>query len=264
MKHSSNLKSTAFASSALAPVFGFGAYILIARAQDSGTLTNSMAFSALTLFFLLDQPMIGFVNGSEDIMAVVNCFQRIQKHLLDTERTDCRMSHGPEVTRLIDLEPVEGQNEMGSSCVIARDLSAAWSVDDEPILHNLNFDIRTGLITMLVGPVGCGKSTLLRVLLGEIPEVSGTISTTFKNAAYCSQAPWITFGTIRQNIVGASQWDQRWYDTVIQACSLQMDLQQLPAGDQTKVGVRGSRLSGGQQMRVVSFHFLGYRNEDRV
>lgn len=223
-----------------------------------------MAFSALTLFFLLDQPMIGFVDGSEDIMAVVNCFQRIQKYLLDTERTDCRISHSPEVTILIDLEPVGGQNDMGSSCVIVRALSAAWSVDGEPILDNLNFDIRTGLITMVVGPVGCGKSTLLKVLLGEVPEVSGTISTTFKNAAYCSQSPWTIFGTIRQNIVGASQWDQRWYNTVIQACSLQMDLQQLPAGDQTNVGVRGSRLSGGQQMRVVSFDLLGYRDEDRV
>jgi ABC-type bacteriocin/lantibiotic exporter with double-glycine peptidase domain len=212
-----------------------------------------MAFSALTLFFLLDQPMIGFVDGSEDLMAVVNCFQRIQKHLLDTERIDCRTTHAAESSRLIDVETVEWQDDYGLSCAVARDLSAAWSVDNEPVLKKLNFAITTGLITMIVGPVGCGKSTLLRALLGEVPEASGTISTTFKNAAYCSQSPWITFGTIRQNVVGASPWDQKWYDTIIQACSLQMDLQQLPSGDQTKVGVRGSRLSGGQQMRVVSF-----------
>lgn len=248
----SNPVYTAYASSALAPVFGFGVYIIIAQAQDSGTLTNSMAFSALTLFFLLDQPMIGFVDGAEDLMAVVNCFQRIQKHLLDTERTDCRLSHSAENPGLIDIEPTEWQDDHGLSCAVARDLSASWSVDDEPVLKKLNFEITTGLITMIVGPVGCGKSTLLRVLLGEIPEISGTVSTSFENAAYCSQSPWMIYGTIRQNIVGASQWDQKWYDTVIQACSLQTDLQQLPAGDQTKVGVRGSRLSGGQQMRVVS------------
>ncbi|GLI78089.1 hypothetical protein PoHVEF18_006388 [Penicillium ochrochloron] len=242
-----------FASSALAPVFGFGVYIIIAQAQDSGTLTNSMAFSALTLFFLLDQPMISFVDASEDIMAVVNCFQRIQKHLLDTERKDCRMTHSPDTARLIDVDPVEWQDDYGLSCAVARDLSAAWSVDDEPVLNKLNFEITTGIITMIVGPVGCGKSTLLRVLLGEVPEVSGTISTTFKNAAYCSQSPWITFGTVRQNIVGASQWDQKWYDTVIQACSLQADLQQLPSGDQTKVGVRGSRLSGAHHLPYADF-----------
>lgn len=200
--------------------------------------------------------MISFVDASEDIMAVVNCFQRIQKHLLDTERKDCRVTHSPGSPRLVDVDLIEWQEDYGLSCAVARDLSAAWSVDDEPVLNKLNFEITSGLITMIVGPVGCGKSTLLRVLLGEVPEVSGTISTSFKNAAYCSQSPWITFGTIRQNIVGAFQWDQKWYDTVVYACSLQADFQQLPSGDQTKVGVRGSRLSGGQQMRVVSFSQL--------
>lgn len=200
--------------------------------------------------------MISFVDASEDIMAVVNCFQRIQKHLLDTERKDCRVTHRPGSPRLVDVDLIEWQEDYGFSCAVARDLSAAWSVDDEPVLNKLNFEITSGLITMIVGPVGCGKSTLLKVLLGEVPEVSGTISTSFKNAAYCSQSPWITFGTIRQNIVGASQWDQKWYDAVVYACSLQADFQQLPSGDQTKVGVRGSRLSGGQQMRVVSFSQL--------
>lgn len=220
-----------------------------------------MAFSALTLFLLLDEPMMSLANGAEDIMTVVNCFQRIQKHLLNIERTDFRLSHSRENTRLIDIEPIEWQDDHGLSCVVARDLSASWSVDDEPVLKKLNFEVTTGLITMIVGPVGCGKSTLLRVLLGEVPEVSGTVSTAFENAAYCSQSPWIIFGTIRQNIVGASQWDQNWYDTIIRACSLQTDLQQLPAGDQTKVGVRGSRLSGGQQMRIVSSTLLRQKGD---
>ncbi|KAJ5085777.1 P-loop containing nucleoside triphosphate hydrolase protein [Penicillium argentinense] len=238
-----------YASSALAPVFGFGVYTLLARAHDNTTLTNGIAFSALTLFSLLDQPMISFVYGSEDIMAVVNCFQRIQKHLQEVERADYRLTHESQSTQLIDIDSDdEGQHSFSA---VLHELSAAWSVDDEPILKDLNLKIPTGETTMVVGPVGCGKSTLLKVLLGEVPECTGSISTTFKNAAYCSQSPWITFGTVQQNILGASRLDQRWYDRVVQACSLQFDFQQLPFGDQTKVGVRGSRLSGGQQMRVA-------------
>ena len=196
--------------------------------------------------------MVSFVVGSEDIMAVINCFQRIQKHLLETERVDCRLAYSPQSPTLIDVEPIGNRSGEGSSCAIIRNVSAGWSVDDEPVLHNLSVDIPAKGITMIVGPVGCGKSTLLRVLLGEISESSGAISTTYQSSAYCSQSPWITFGTVQQNIVGASQWDSRWYDRIVQACALQADLQQLPAGDQTKVGVRGSRLSGGQQIRVVS------------
>lgn len=183
-------------------------------------------------------------------MAVVNCFQRIQKHLLEKEREDCRSFHESQATELIDIEPTD--NDQSSSSIIIRNLNAAWSVDDEPTLKDLDLKIPARGITMIVGPVGSGKSTLLKVLLGEVPECTGSISTTFRNAAYCSQSPWITFGTVQQNIIGASELDQRYYDRIVRACSLQLDFQQLPLGDQTKVGVRGSRLSGGQQMRVVS------------
>lgn len=195
---------------------------------------------------------MSFVIGAEDIMTVTNCFQRIQKHLLELERVDCRLLHDFQTSPLIDVETNSSQSTQGSSCAILSNISAGWSVDDDPVLNNLCVEVPAKGTTMIVGPVGCGKSTLLRVLLGEISEISGTISTTFQNAAYCSQSPWIIFGTVQQNIVGASQWDRLWYDRIVQACALQADLQQLPAGDQTKVGVRGSRLSGGQQIRVVS------------
>ncbi|CAG8888161.1 unnamed protein product [Penicillium egyptiacum] len=248
-----------YASSSLAPVFGFGVYILLARANDTATLTNGLAFSALTLFSLLDQPMGSIVNGSEDLMAVVNCFQRIQKHLVETERVDYRLKHdtrGSQSAQSASRAPLietdySAWEHYIESCAIIRNVSAAWSIDTEPVLKGLNVDIQESKITMIVGPVGSGKSTFLKTLMGEIPECSGSISTSFNHAAYCSQSPWITFGTIQENIVGASPWDRPWYDQVNKSCALQADFQQLPAGDQTKVGVSGSRLSGGQQIRVA-------------
>lgn len=248
-----------YASSSLAPVFGFGVYIILAKANDTATLTNGLAFSALTLFSLLDQPMGSIVNGSEDLMAVVNCFQRIQKHLMEEERVDRRVKHdtqgslsmqGTSKAPLIETDSSAWEHHI-EPCAILRNLSAAWSIDTEPVLKDLTTNIQESKVTMIVGPVGSGKSTFLKVLMGEIPEYSGSISTSFTHAAYCSQLPWITFGTIQENIVGASPWDRPWYDQVTKWCALQADFQQLPAGDQTKVGVRGSRLSGGQQMRVV-------------
>lgn len=226
---------------------GFGLYIILAKANDGPTLTNGVAFAALTLFALLDEPIVSIVYGTDDLFAVVNCFQRIQKYLHEPEREDHRLELPSEEPILIDTS-VNG----GSSCATAKDLSASWAVDDEPILKDVSFDIKHRNTTMIIGPVGCGKSTLLKVLLGEVQEISGSIYTAYKSAAYCSQSPWIKFGTVQENIVGPSPWDKFWYDRVIHACALEFDLQQLPAGDQTKVGVRGSRLSGGQQMRVVS------------
>ena len=259
MKSLADAKFTAYGSSALAPVFGFGLYIILAQARDTETLTNAVAFSALTLFTLLDIAMHSLVTGSEDLTQVMKSFQRIQKHLMETEQHDFRLTEltrEPPTPTLINLDPIS-EPDRGISASL-QNATAAWSVDSDPVLTDLSFDVATGKTTMIVGPVGCGKSTLLRVLLGEIPECTVTISTAYKHAAYCSQAPWITFGTIQQNIVGGSAWDRSWYDRVIQACALQTDLQQLPAGDQTKAGVRGSRLSGGQQIRVVSYEPLAF------
>ena len=123
---------------------------------------------------------------------------------------------------------------------------------DSPTLKNLNFQIPRGEITMVFGSVGSGKSTLLKLLLGEMPSVSGLIRTGFSLAAYCPQSPWVTWGTVQSNIVGMSEWDKKWYDTVVSACALRTDLAELPNGDQTHIGTQGSRLSGGQKMRVVS------------
>ncbi|KAJ5255483.1 hypothetical protein N7497_007030 [Penicillium chrysogenum] len=231
-----------YTSSSLAPVFGFGVYVILARANDTATLTNGLAFSALTLFSLLDQPMGSIVNGSEDLMAVVNCFQRIQKHLMEKERVDYRLKHDARDSQSAQNATTAPLLETDSSawehyiepCAIIRNVSAAWSIDTEPVLKGLNINIQESKITMIVGAVGSGKSTFLKMLMGEIPEF------TMDHVRYNPK-----------NIVGASPWDRPWYDQVTKSCGLQPDFQQLPVGDQTKVGVSGSRLSGGQQIRVA-------------
>ena len=60
-----------------------------------------------------------------------------------------------------------------------------------------------------------------------------------------TQVPWIVGGSVRDNIAFGSAWDEDWYTRVLQACALDQDLKQLPAGDQTELGERGVNLSGG-------------------
>lgn len=142
-------------------------------------------------------------------------------------------------------------SEKLEAAVVVKELSAGYHADAPSILNNLNFEIAKGKITMVIGPVGCGKSTLLKLLLGELPTVVGSVLTTFTAAAFCPQTPWTIWGTIRHNIVAFSQWEKKWYDTVVQSCFLLEDFSDLPVGDQTTTGSGGSRLSGGQKQRVV-------------
>ncbi|KAK1456724.1 ABC transporter [Colletotrichum cuscutae] len=69
--------------------------------------------------------------------------------------------------------------------------------------------------------------------------------------AYCSQSPWLENGTLRQNILGISVFEKKWYDSVVSACGLEADLQALEKGDLTVIGSNGVNLSGGQKQRVA-------------
>ena len=57
-------------------------------------------------------------------------------------------------------------------------------------------------------------------------------------------------GSVRENILFGSQYDEKRYEETVYACALKEDLEKFPEGDATMIGERGSNLSGGQKQRV--------------
>jgi ATP-binding cassette subfamily C (CFTR/MRP) protein 1 len=127
-----------------------------------------------------------------------------------------------------------------------------WDRSKEPLLKNINIEVPREKFTIIVGPVGCGKSTLLKALLGEVPLLAGSIHVSSLEIAFCDQTPWHMNGTIQESIIGVGKLEETWYSTVLNACVLIEDLQQLSRGDQTTIGSKGISLSGGQSQRIVS------------
>ncbi|XP_016531543.1 ATP-binding cassette sub-family C member 8 isoform X4 [Poecilia formosa] len=151
-----------------------------------------------------------------------------------------------------------------------------WT-DGPPTLSDVDIKIPFGKLTMIVGQVGCGKSSLLLAALGEMQRVSGTViwnsmpilksegdeSPTDRDAAagdqdirkrcpvaYASQKPWLLNSSVVENITFEMPMIKSRYKAVIEACSLQPDIDILPQGDQTEIGERGIILSGGQKQRI--------------
>jgi iron complex transport system ATP-binding protein len=63
----------------------------------------------------------------------------------------------------------------------ARRLS--YTVDQHPLLAEVDLMVRPGRVTVLIGPNGAGKSTLLRALAGELPATSGSVLLDGRNIA---------------------------------------------------------------------------------
>ena len=126
-----------------------------------------------------------------------------------------------------------------------------WNKDcTKPTLKKITFEAFDGELILVTGPVGCGKSSLLSAILGELPLSSGKISCSGK-VVHVSQCPWVFSGTIRSNILFGKRYDPRRYEAVIDACDLRKDVNSLPDRDATRIGERGTMLSGGQRTRVA-------------
>uniref|UniRef100_A0A8C3B4E1 ATP-binding cassette, sub-family C (CFTR/MRP), member 8 n=1 Tax=Cyclopterus lumpus TaxID=8103 RepID=A0A8C3B4E1_CYCLU len=163
-----------------------------------------------------------------------------------------------------DLEG-DGTRHLDESVLCSPQITSGYFTwtDGPPTLSNVDIKIPFGKLTMIVGQVGCGKSSLLLAALGEMQRVSGAVSwnslPTLESeederkrgaVAYASQKPWLLNATLVENITFEMPMIKPRYKAVIEACSLQPDIDILPQGDQTEIGERGIILSGGQKQRI--------------
>ena len=99
-----------------------------------------------------------------------------------------------------------------------------------PVMRDITFNLPRHQFCFIIGPVGSGKSTLLKGLLGETPSSQGFVYSNFPSTAYVDQTPWIQNGTVQQNILGISTFDEHWYRQVVKACALEQDISLMPKG----------------------------------
>jgi ABC-type multidrug transport system fused ATPase/permease subunit len=244
-------------------------------ARNSGgesTLDTAKVFTSLSLFSLLTEPLGSLIMALASFMGAVGSFQRIQAFLTSESWAEKRkiplMNNSlPSTSDFGDESDKEDNDSQksrfsleirelsssGSQAVIIDKGYFGWDAEKQPMgtLQSVNMTVPRAKITMVVGPVGCGKSTLLKAILGELPVMGGTVQLSSLRIALCDQTAWHMNGTVQQAIVGVSDFDQRWYASVVRSCALDEDLRQLPQGDQTQVGSKGIALSGGQSQRIV-------------
>jgi ABC-type multidrug transport system fused ATPase/permease subunit len=262
--------TVAYISPVAAPIVTFAVFSVMARnGSDGNTLDTAKIFTSLSLFSLLTEPLGSLIMALASLMGGVGSFQRIQAFLSLEPRIEKRRypslssHHGSTSDFGYDTDKdsqksrfsleIRELNPSGSNAVIVDNGCFGWK-KDKPTegLQSINMTVPRAKITMVVGPVGCGKSTLLKGILGELPVMGGTVQISSLRIALCEQTPWHMNGTVQQTIVGVSDFDQRWYASVVRSCALDEDLRQLPQGDQTQVGSKGIALSGGQSQRIVS------------
>jgi ABC-type multidrug transport system fused ATPase/permease subunit len=228
----------------------FGAYAIAAKVTGRDIFSTAQAITAIS------------IPTSFTIFA---CFKRIQDFLLLEERVETR-KFAPSQEKSADATSNDGASTLDGGAMELQHLGNGAPIaitggnfnwGERVVLQDINTALPkgdNGSLTAIVGPVGCGKSTLLKALLGETTfATDGAVSLSSGAISFCDQTPWIMNATVKANIVAESKgFDETWFDTVVEACDLSIDMGRFPEGTETVVGDKGLKLSGGQKQRIVS------------
>lgn len=211
--------------------------------QKDASLLTDIVFPALALFNLLSFPLAVVPMVITNVVEAQVAVSRLTKFLTGSELQPNAVTKSPPVTKI------------GETAVSVKNGTFLWSKQKgeesyKVALSNINLDAKKGELDCIVGKVGSGKSSIIQSLLGDLYKLDGEVKI-HGLVAYVSQVPWILNGTVKENILFGHRYDAAFYQHVLKACALTVDLKILPKGDKTEVGEKGISLSGGQKARLA-------------
>lgn len=133
-----------------------------------------------------------------------------------------------------------------------------------PVLKNISFSCKPGMMVALVGPTGVGKTTTTQLISRFYDPIEGrilidgkdikevTLESLRHNISPVLQDTFLFNGTIAENI-GYAKPDatRQEIEEAAKAANIHEDILNMPEQYETAVGERGLRLSGGQKQRVA-------------
>jgi ATP-binding cassette subfamily B protein/subfamily B ATP-binding cassette protein MsbA len=177
--------------------------------------------------------------------------------------------------RVLDLlaEPIEMPPKPGAIVVdrahvagriTLRDVSFTYAGSKNPVLHEVNLDVRPGQMIALVGPSGAGKTTLCNliarfydptvgsVMLDGVDLRDITLESYRRLLGIVEQDTFLFDGTIAENIAygrrGATLGE---IERAARLANAHEFITALPDGYDSLIGERGVKLSGGQRQRIT-------------
>jgi len=226
----------------IAGVVWYGGYSVIIGGRTQGAF---LAF--LTALFLLYEPFKGLAKTNNAIQQAMGAGERVME-LLDTgtDVVDAGRRHLERIRQGVRFQRV------------------TFRYDEEPVLRDVDLEIRRGEVVALVGMSGGGKSTLADLIPRFYDVSAGRISIDGRDIreyslaslraqiAIVTQHTFLFNDTVRNNIAyGDIGRDMDAIVGAARAAHAHEFILELPQGYDTVIGELGIKLSGGQRQRLA-------------
>lgn len=151
----------------------------------------------------------------------------------------------------------------------------SFSYENKEVLQSVRLTIKRGEKIAFVGESGSGKSTLTKILVGLLKYDKGNIlfddeplknislESLYEKVSYLSQDTPVFDGTIRENLVFDREVSENDIHVCLEKTHLLSLLAALDKGVETKIGEKGTCLSGGEKQRLALAQ-LWFDNSDIV
>lgn len=193
------------------------------------------------------------------VSGLANLLESLQQSLAGAERVTLILETPSAIQNAEDAQDI-GQVE---GRITFENVSFHYS-NEIPVLKNISFDCKPGMMVALVGPTGVGKTTATQLISRFYDPIAGrilidgkdirtvTLESLRHNISPVLQDTFLFNGTIAENI-GYAKPDatREEIEEAAKAANIHEDILHMPKQYETQVGERGLRLSGGQKQRVA-------------
>jgi ATP-binding cassette, subfamily B, multidrug efflux pump len=176
-------------------------------------------------------------------------------------------------TSIVDgKENLENPEEHGT--IVFQNVSFKYPDAEEPVLHDVNLEVKKGETVAFIGSTGSGKSTIIQLIprfydctagkvLVDGKEVKTLDQKTLRDKiGFVTQKPVLFKGTIRNNVeYGSEINDNERLSKALEISQSSEFIDKLEKGVDAKVSQGGSNFSGGQKQRLAIARAI-YKNPE--